>query len=409
VVLKPTQFKQDEVVFRATSPGGTSLASDTDYVAAMTASQVVGAGGLGSFDAIQLRNALSGKAGSVTPFIDDSDEGLAGGASPKDLETMFQLIYLNFTQPRADATAFKALTAQLKAMLTSRQASPEWAFGQALRTTLAQNHFRARPMTPEMVGDMDLQKSFAFYKDRFADASDFTFVFTGSFDLATIKPLVERYLGSLPSLHRHETWKNLGVTPPRGIVEKTVRKGIEPKSQVDIVFTGAVAFTSPNRVALDALSIVLETRLRETLREALRGTYGVQVEASASKIPEPRYSVTIDFGCDPERTEELVKALFREVETLKSAGPSGKEVSDTREALLRAHESDLAQNSHLAAELADRYELGEDISDFFDLPGMYANLTAAAIQDAARHYLDTANYVRVTLMPEQGGRGQTQK
>jgi zinc protease len=401
VVLKPTTFKQDEVVFRATSPGGTSLASDKDYVAAMTAAQVIGAGGVGKFDVIQLRNVLSGKAASVSAFIGDTDEGLGGGASPKDLETMFQLVYLSFTQPRADATVFKVMTTQMKAMLANQQASPEWAFEQMLRATLSQNHLRARPMTPEMVDEMDLQKSLAFYKDRFADASDFTFVFAGSFDLATIKPLVERYVGGLPSLHRNETWRNVGITPPRGVVEKTVRKGIEPKSQADIVFTGSFVFDSPHEVALDALGVVLETRLRGTLREALSGTYGVQVDASAAKIPDARYRVTIDFGCDPDRTEELVKTLFREIETLKVKGPTEKEVSDAREALLIQHQSDLAQNNHLVAEIAERYTNSEDVSDFFHLPTEYGKLTAAAIQDAARRYLDTGNYVRVTLFPEK--------
>jgi zinc protease len=401
VVLKPTEFRQDEVVFRATSPGGTSLASDKDYVAAMTASQVIGAGGVGAFDAIQLRNALAGKAASVTAFIDETDEGLAGGGSPRDIETMFQLIYLEFTQPRADATIFKVITTQTKAMLANQQASPEFAFRQAMQAALAQNHYRARPLTPEMVDEMNLERSFAFYKDRFADASDFTFVFAGSFDLGVIRPLAERYLGSLPSLRRNETWKNVGIVPPKGVVEKTVRKGIEPKSQAAIVFTGPFTFDTAHQVELDALAVVLERRLRETLREALSGTYGVQVESNASKIPEARYSMTVDFGCDPQRTEELVKTLFREIEALKARGPVEKEVSDAREALLRQHETDLAENSHLVAELAGRYENAEDIRTFFDLPAEYGKLTAAGIQEAARRYLDTGNYVRVTLYPEK--------
>ena len=401
VVLKPTTFKQDEVIFRATSPGGTSLASDADYVSAMTASQVIGAGGLGPFDTIQLRNAMAGKAGAVNAYIGESEEGVAGGASPKDLETMFQLIYLTFTAPRADATVFKVLTDQMKTMLASQQASPEYVFSQTLRTTLAQNHFRARPITPDLVKEMDLQKSFAFYKDRFADASDFTFVFAGSFELAAIKPLVEQYLGSLPSIRRTETWKNVGMTPPTGVVEKVVRKGIEPKSQVDLVFTGTTSYDVTSRVALDALAVVLETRLRETLREALGGTYGVQVEANASRIPEPRYSVTIDFGCDPKRTEELVKALFREIEALKANGPSAKDVDDAREALMRGYESDLAQNNRLVANIAGVYEDKEDLAAFFGLPSYYSNLTPASIQESARRYLDLKNYVRVTLLPEQ--------
>jgi zinc protease len=402
VVLQPTRFKQDEVVFRATSPGGASLASDADHVAAMTADRVIAASGLGPFDAIQLRNALAGKAGSVRPFISDSEEGLEGGASPKDLETMFQLIYLTFTQPRADPTVFKVLTDQMKTMLASQQASPEWMFEQTLRTTLSQNHFRARPMTPELVKEMDLQKSFTFYKDRFADASDFTFVIAGSFDIDAIKPLVEQYLGSLPTLRRKETWRDEGITPPSGVVEKVVRKGIEPKSQVGLVFTGSMNYDVQNRVALDALSVVLETRLREKLREALGGTYGVQVEATASKIPRPRYSVTIQFGCDPKRTDELVKALFGEIEALKTRGPGAEEVADAREALKREHDSDMALNGHLVAELTSAYENGEDVSVFFGLPAQYAELTVSSVQAAARRYLDTANYVRVTLLPEPG-------
>jgi zinc protease len=401
VVLKPTEFRQDEVAFRATSPGGTSLASDKDFVAAMTAGQVIGAGGVGAFNTIQLRNLLAGKAASVTAFIDETEEGLTGGASPKDLETMFQLIYLSFTEPRADPTVFGVIKTQTKTMLANQQASPEWSFQQTLQTTLAQNHYRARAMTPEMVDEMDLQKSFAFYKNRFADASDFTFVFAGNFDLSAVKPLVEQYLGALPSLHRNETWKNVGITPPKGVVEKTVRKGIEPKSEAEVVFTGPIAFDPAHEVSLEALGLVLDTRLRESLREALRGTYGVQVDANASKIPEARYDISIDFGCDPERTEELVKTLFREIDVLKAKGPTEKEVGDVREALFREHESDLAQNDHLVAEIAERLEESEDIEEFFDLPVEYRELTASVIQDAARQYLDTNNYVRVTLYPER--------
>jgi zinc protease len=402
VVLMPTTFKQDEVIFRATSPGGSSLASDRDFIAARTAAQVVAAGGVGPFNVIQLRNALAGKAVAVSAFIDDTDEGLSGGASPKDLETMFQLIYLTFTQPRADPATVATMAAQTKAMLANQQASPEYVFQQTLVAALTQDHPRARPMTPAMIDQVNLERSFAFYKDRFADASDFTFVFAGSFDIPTIKPLIERYLASLPSLKRHETWKNEGITPPRGVVEKVVRKGIEPKSQAAIVFTGPFPFDTPHEVALDALGIILEGRLRRSLREALRGTYGVEVEADANKIPEPRYNVMIQFGCDPERTEELVATLMREIERLKADGPTESEVADAREALMVAFQTDTAENSRLADRLLERYRLSEDALEFFNLPAEYQKLGTLAIQETARRCLDTANYVRVTLFPESG-------
>jgi zinc protease len=402
VVLMPTTFKEDEVIFRATSPGGTSLASETDFIPARTAAQVVAAGGVGPFNVIQLRNALAGKAVSVSAFIDETDEGLSGGASPKDLETMFQLIYLTFTQPRADAATVATIAAQTKVMLANQQVSPEYVFQQTLVATLTQDHPRARMMTPAMVDQMNLDRSFAFYKERFADASDFTFVFAGSFDMEEMRPLVERYLASLPSLKRREVWKNDGISPPRGVVEKVVRKGIEPKSQAAIVFTGPFPFNTPNEVALDALGIVLEGRLRRSLREALRGTYGVEVQAKAIKIPEPRYHVMTQFGCDPDRTEELVATLLREVERLKAEGPTESEVADTREALMVSHQTDMADNSRMADRLVERYRYSQDATEFFNLPAAYQKLGALAIQEAARRYLDTGNYVRVTLFPEAG-------
>ena len=401
VVLKPTNFRQDEVVFRATSPGGTSLAPDAQYVPATTAAEVIGASGLGRFDPIQLRNVLSGKAASVMPFINPTSEGLAGGASPKDLETLFQLIYLSFTEPRADANVFRVMQDQMRTMLANREASPEWAMRWALHAALTQDHPRARPLTAETVDRMDLQQSLAFYKDRFSDASDFTFVFAGSFEPATIKPLVEQYLGALPATHRKESWRDEGVAPPPGVVEKTVRKGIEPKSEVTIVFAGPLAKPTGEQVALDALGLTLENRLRLTVREALQGSYGVEIDANASPIPVPRYNVTIDFGCDPQRVDELTKSVFQDIEALRAKGPSEQEINDAREALMRRHETNLARNPSLVAEIADRYEDGESLSTFFGLPQEYQKLTPKAVQDAARRYLDLNRYVRVTLYPEK--------
>jgi zinc protease len=244
VILKPTDFKADEILLRAFSPGGTSLAKDEDYIASATAGMIVPAGGLGDFNAVDLKKALAGKVASVRPFIGEIEEGLTGSASPKDLETLFQLIHLSFTAPRCDPTIFNVLTTQMKAMLANRAASPEVAFQDTLQTTLGQNHYRTRPMTAENVAEMSLDKSCAFYKDRFADAGDFTFLFLGNLDRAVMRPLVERYIGSLPALERKETWRNLGVNPPPGVVQKEVRKEWS-RSQTAIVFTGPSSSTRP--------------------------------------------------------------------------------------------------------------------------------------------------------------------
>ena len=177
-------------------------------------------------------------------------------------------------------------------------------------------------MSPALVAQMNLDKSLAFYKDRFADASDFTFVLVGSFDLPTIKPLVERYLGSLPALHRKEAGRDVGIRPPAGVVEKVVTKGSTPKSQVGVVFSGPFQNNQRNRVILRAMANTLGGNLQRVLREDLGGTYGVSVVPEFTKRPTEEYRLTITFACDPARTQDLVKALFAVIDDFKTTGPS---------------------------------------------------------------------------------------
>ena len=240
----------------------------------------------------------------------------------------------------------------------------------------------------------------AFYKDRFADAGDFTFVFVGSFNADEMKPLVERYLASLPTTGRKESWKDTGVRYARGVVQKRVDKGLEPQSRAAIVFTGPFTHNQTERVAIRAMAEVLQSRLHETLRESLGGTYGVTAAAGYLQIPVPEFSVNISFSCAPERTEELVKAALQQVELLKSAGPTEKQLTDAKEKLRRDFETNRKQNNYLLAQLSIRYQYGEDLTTLFTLEEFYNKLTPAAIQDAAKQYLNPANMVKVTLFPE---------
>jgi len=400
VELKPTTFKQDEILFRATSPGGTSLASDEDFVAADTASQVVAAGGLGTHGIIDLGKILAGTSVGVRAEIGDNDEGLVGGATRKDLETMFQLIYLTFTAPRADPVSFRVLTEQMRVALANQDAQPDTAFNAALEAALSQNHPRAQPMTAARVAQMNLDKSLAFYKDRFADASDFTFVFVGSFDLETMAPLVERYLASLPALRRHETARDVGIHPPTGIVEKEIRKGIEPKSQVSIVFTGPFENDEMHRVLVRAMAATLSGNLHSTLREELGGTYGVSVESRFTDAPNPEYRVMITFGCDPARTDSLVKTTFDLIEQFKKTGPTQGQFLDERAALVRDFETNSQRNGYLLDRMLFKYEHHEDVAEVFNMRRFYDQLTAPMLRDAARKYLDPNRYVKVTLSPE---------
>ena len=401
VVLKPTTFKADEILFRASSPGGTSLASDADFIPASTATQVLSAGGVGKFNIIDLGKMLTGKVAGASVYIGELEEGLTGNSSRKDLETMFQLIYLRFTQPRADKDAFAVQSSQMKTLLANQSVVPEFAFYDELTKALYQNHLRRQRPTAATVDQWNLEKSLAFYKDRFADASDFTFYFVGSFDPEMMKPLVERYLGSLPSLKRKETWKDVGVKYPTGVIEKRVEKGIEPKSLSMIVFDGPFVFDPDHRVALHAMSEILEMRLLQELREELGGTYSVSVNDSYQKFPRGQYSISIQFGSSPDRTDDLIKRVFEEIEKFKTEGPTVKQLTDEKEALLREFETNSKQNGYLLNQLALRFNHGEDPAGIWMIPDYYRKLDAAMIKEAAKTYLNTSSYVKVSLFPEK--------
>jgi len=401
VVLKPTTFRQDEILFRAVSPGGLSLASDEDFISAETADTVIAQGGLGTFSRLDLDKLMAGTTASVRADIASTEEGLAGGAARKDLETMFQLIYLTFTAPRADPVSFKVLTDQLKVNLANRQAQPDVLFSQALTAALTQNHPRAQPLTPAAVDRMNLAKSLAFYKERFADAGDFVFVFVGSFDLPTMKPLVEKYLGSLPSTRKTETVKDVGIHPPAGVVERQVKSGIAPRSQVSIVFTGPFQNDEQHRVIATAMAETLAGNLQRTLREDLGGTYGVNVTPSYTKRPDGEYRISITFACDPARTDALVKTAFQVIDEFKRLGPGLGQVADTRATLVRELETNIASNTYLLNRILFKYEFGEDVREVFNMRPFYDQVTVPAVRDAAREYLNTSRYVEVTLVPEK--------
>jgi zinc protease len=402
VVLKPTTLKENQILFRAFAPGGTSLASDADFIPARVADNVVAAGGVDSFTAAMLDKMLVGKAVGVSPFIDEINEGMGGGSTPEDLETMFQLLHLRFTQPRADPTAFAALAAQARGLLANQLASPDVVFGNTVEALLSRNSPRRQPETPATVDQWDLAKSMAFYKSRFADAGNFTFVFVGSFTPESIKPLVETYVASLPATNTHETWRDLGIAPPTGVVEKTVEMGIAPKSEVAIVFSGPFAYDDRHKLALRAMTMVLQSRLFDTIRQELGGTYSIEVNPYMRKWPRPEFNVRIDWTCDPAQTTTLVQRVFEEIEYVKRTAFSAGQVARIREALVRDFERDSQDNGYLLNEIARRYEDGDGahVGAAVDLRERISALTGEAIQEAARTYLDTGNYVKVTLMPK---------
>ncbi len=399
IVLKPTDFKNDEIRFRAFSPGGHSLISDSLYVAGVTAVAVVTEAGVGPFNDIELEKKLAGTVARVSPYIGSYYEGLSGSASPQDLETMFQLIYLYMTAPRKDREAFMSYQERMKGYIENRSARPETAFQDTIQVTMAQHHHRARPWTLSLLEEMDLDISYRFYRQRFADAGDFIFFFVGNFEVEKIKPMLESYLGCLPSLKRDESRRDLNIDPPAGIVKKTVRKGIEPKSRAQIMFTGPYDYNRHNNYNLEAMIDVLNIKLREVIREDKSGTYGVRVRASKSDEPENDYRITISFGTAPERVEELTRTIFEHVDSLRTTAPKQIYIDKVTESHAREYEVGLKENSFWLGNLVSYYQHETDPAYILAYENLYSKLDAETVRETAQKYFDMDNYVHVVLLP----------
>jgi zinc protease len=403
VVIKPTHFRNDQVSLTAFAPGGHSLVKDRDYDNARVATHIVGESGLGSFDPVQLRKLLAGKVVQINPWVGELQQGLTGGAAPADLETLLQLVHLSFTAPRRDVAAFEAWRGRDRERLRNRLLIPEQRFADELTALVTQKHFRRRPPTVQALEKLDLDGALRIYRDRFADASAFTFVFVGNIDAARLQPLVERYLASLPKLGRKERWRDVGVRFPRGKQVKEVRAGSEPKSVVVLTFHGAQRWSRDAQNDLSTLREVLSTRLREILREDLGGVYHVGVQGSISRRPRQEFTLTINFGCAPEKVELLRKAIFDEIKELKAKGIPEAYLVKVRESRRRAHEISLKRNRFWVSKLQAAYTHGDDPREILDIEPWIAKVTSARVQAAARRYLGGNDYVLAVLRPEAGG------
>ncbi len=401
VILKPTDFKADEILLSAWSPGGASLVADSMYMSASLTTNIVGGSGVGTFNAVDLSKKLSGKVARIRPYIANLDEGFSGSASPQDLETLFQLAYLYGTQPRADSTVYASFMTRMNSMLGTLQTNPQSAFGDTLNVTLNDYHFRARPMSEDVLSEADLNHMEAIYADRFADFSDFTFLLVGTFQPEDMKPYVEQYLASLPSIHREESGRDVGMRAPEGAIEKAVYRGVEPRSQVGIVFTGEMPWSMESRRALNMLRETLDTRLREVLREDLGGTYGVSVQGSLRDQPYEHYQFVIVFGCDPERVDELVAKVWETIREMQEIGPEAEDLANAREQAFRSWETGLEENSYWLNTIEFYVTRGMDPVRILTNPTeVLESVTPKDVSEMAKRVLRDDQFVRVTLYPE---------
>lgn len=402
VVLKPTDFKNDQILFSASSFGGTSLYDLKDFMSARFSSTLVSMGGTGDYNQIQLGKFLAGKQVSVYPYVGELSEGLNGSAAPKDLETALQLLYSYFTQPRKDADVIKGFLSNQRSALQNQISTPtpQRVFQDTVQVTLGANNPRRQPLKPEDLDKIDLDRALQVYQERFANGGDFTFYFVGNFTEAQLKPLVEKYLGGLPSTGKEEKFKDLGIRIPSGQISKTVYKGLDPKATVQLVYSGDMTWSPDNTVQLDALAEVLEIKLIEKLREEESGVYGVGANAAYSKYPAPRYTFRISFGCAPENVEKLIAKTQELINDLKQKGALPADIAKFKAETRRETEVQLKDNQFWLGYLQSQYYNGDAPDEVLHENEQLAKVTVDSTKAAANQYFGP-NLIRLVLMPEK--------
>ncbi|MGY4538799.1 zinc protease [Mucilaginibacter sp. UYNi724] len=401
VILKPTEFKNDQILINGAAFGGTSLASDADFTSASFAASIVGSSGISEFNQGQLDKMLAGKDVNVSPYISDITHGIRANSSPRDLETALQLVYLYFTQPRKDADIWKGTILQTKSLLANRGVDPQSVYQDTLSNVLSNNNFRFGATTVERLNTTNQDKSFSFYKDRFADASGFTFVVVGNFNVELIKPFLSTYLGGLPSTHKKETFRNLKMYPAPGQITKTVYKGLDDKANVQMIYSGAYQFNEANNMQLDALEEILNIKLVERLREQESGIYAPGIRANYTKNPEGRYTVTIAFTCAAANVDKLVAATLDEIGKIKLTGALPADIQKFAAEEARSTQVQLKQNVSWAGLLSGAVQNDQNPDDILSHVKNLENVTVQSTKDAAIKYLNNANLAKVILMPEK--------
>ncbi len=402
VALKPTTFKNDEILISAYSPGGNSLVPDKDFLSANYATQIIDMSGAGNFNNVELEKKLKGKNIRLNPYIDDVKEGFTGNSTPKDFETMMQLVYLYFDQPRKDTTAFKAFMSQMENQMKFMKSSPIMTFYDTLFKVVFPGYKRMIIFpTPAQLSEVNLDQAYKIYRERFADASDFKFFLVGNFSIDSISPFIEQYFGSLPALKHNETWKDTSPKAAEGITNLTVYKGTDPQGMVGLVMPEKFIWNEKNVLDMNMIKEVISIKLIEVIREKMSGVYSPQVMVNLDQYPVPTVQTMVMFGCSPKAAEKLTKAVFGEIKKIRKNGPTEVDLNKAKEALIRARETDLEKNEFWLRKIESLYFNNDARNNISTFKERVNAVTITDLKLAASTYLKPEHYIRVVLMPEK--------
>ncbi|MFC0169870.1 M16 family metallopeptidase [Pseudoduganella danionis] len=402
VVLKPTDFNNDQVILTGLRFGGWSLFADDDLFSARYASSIVSQMGVQEFTPADIVKVLAGKTAGAGASIAGVNESVNGGSGSADIESMLQLVHLNLTAPRKDATIFESFVARQRELARNNLARPEAVLEDAVTATLYPQQPRVpRAPKPADFDQLQLDKVLGLYQSRLSSARDFTFFMTGSFTVEQVKPLLATYLASLPVDEVAVAFRDDGVRPVRGVVKREVYAGSEPKSTISLTFTGEAQFSLRERMRLQALIEVMNIKLIEVLREKMGVMYSGGLRGNMERLPYPHFTVTATLPCAPENVDKVLAAVFAEIATIADQGVEEADLQKVKAAWMKNYRKGLRENGYWMAVLMNAYFNQGDPADVLTYPQRVEALTAAELKDSARSYLNLQNYVQVVLYPQK--------
>jgi zinc protease len=395
VIIKKTDFKKDEIKMAAMSKGGTSLYPDKDIINLKVFNEVAGIGGIGKFSKVDLDKVLAGKMASAGATVGVSTESVAGSCSPKDLETMMQLTYLSFTAPRKDMQAFQSFKERLKSSLKNQELDPNMALRDTIRKALYNNNPRSIRLKENMVDKIDYDWILNTYKSRFADASDFTFFFVGNVDADSLKPYLEQYIASLPSLHKKEAAVPR-MTLRTGKYTSEFTKQLEtPKSTIIYVYSGNTPYNMKNNMLSTMLGQVLDIVYTKTIREDAGAAYSVGVNCNLEFYPKQLTTLEISYPTAPDKKAMAMKLTDEGLQNLIKNGPEAATLNKVKEFMLKSHAESVKQNSYWLGAIAEQWLTGVNINDGYE--ALVKSITAKDIQNFAANLYKQNNRVVITM------------
>lgn len=402
VIVKKTDFQQDEVLFKGIAEGGASLSSDSDYLNTIHAANIIGHSGVGNYSATQLTKQLAGKKLQVMPLINDKYQGIEGYSTTTELPLALSLIYGYINEPRKDREAFDILIGRTREEMKTNAKSANQVFMDSINYVLSGNNIRNKVQTLKDIDRINLDRVYQIYKERFSHAAGMTFVFVGNIDMDSFKPLAEKYLGSLPNTGQPQYIRDLNIHIPEGHLAQTITEGNNQKASVMLIYSGQYDYSLANSVKMQAIEECLKLALTARLRNREGGTYTPQVELATSKYPKSRFSLILTFDCAIQNVVHLTQAAQEELAILRAKGPTAMDLQKFKASRRLAFASGMKNNAFWLNYLTTQVMNREPSDQLVPYTVLLDKLDVNTVRDAAQHFIQPQkNEIKFVLLPEK--------